>query len=77
MPKDAKLFVDGNRREMNSEMQTFETPKLEPGKTYYYVFRSDSIRDGETKGEERRVVVEAGKNVTVDFRTPVDATAKR
>src|SRR5262249_40897714 len=79
LPDDAKLYVDGVARTTSGGRRTFDTPNLEPGKSYYYVFKAEVVRDGQVRSEDQRVVVEAGKQVTVDFlRDPANvATAQR
>jgi uncharacterized protein (TIGR03000 family) len=74
LPEDGRLFVDGVAQAPARARRTFETPKLEPGKTYYYVFRADVVRDGKTESDNRRVIVQAGKDVTVDFRDMATVT---
>ena len=49
--------------------QTFETPKLDKGTVYFYSMKSEQTNEGETQAQTKRVCVEAGKDVTVDFRT--------
>jgi uncharacterized protein (TIGR03000 family) len=79
MPENGRLFVDGNPVTMTSPTRTFDTPRLEPGKSYYYTFKAEVVRDGKAQTEDRRVVVEAGKELTVDFTTMAEprVTAQR
>ena len=70
--------MDGNLRNTTSGKQTFETPSLEPGKSFYYVFKAEVVREGKTRSEDKRVVVEAGKEVNVAFGDLVETvSAKR
>jgi uncharacterized protein (TIGR03000 family) len=62
------IVVEGKR--------TFETPALEPGRSYFYTVEADVKKDGKTSTEKRRIEVEAGKAVTVDLR-PATAVAAR
>jgi uncharacterized protein (TIGR03000 family) len=57
--------------------QTFETPKLEKGKTFYYTVKAELPRAGRTVTETKRVNVEAGKSVIVDFTDASTLTASR
>lgn len=66
LPKGAKLYVN-DVAYAGDGTQTFDTPKLAKGKRFYYTVRAESTRDGRPVSESRRVPVEAGKEVTVDF----------
>jgi uncharacterized protein (TIGR03000 family) len=68
VPEDAKLFVDGTECPLKSARRTFETPKLDPGRQYYYTVRAETLRGGRKVEDSRRVVVEAGRLTTVDFQ---------
>jgi uncharacterized protein (TIGR03000 family) len=67
LPADARLSVDGVTFATTEGARTFETPKLEAGRSYYYTLRAEMVRDGKTHSEDKRVVVEAGKEVKVEF----------
>jgi uncharacterized protein (TIGR03000 family) len=67
IPEAARLYVDGVARPMTSTVRTFDTPELEPGQSYYYNFKVEVSQDGKTRSDDRRVIVQAGKDVTVDF----------
>ncbi len=66
LPSDAKLFVDGVAVQHTGN-RTLETPKLEPGQTYFYTMKAELQVNGQTQTETQRVVVEAGKKVNVEF----------
>jgi len=66
---DSAFTVDGSR--------TFETPRLEKGQRYYYTVKAEVAREGRTVNETRRIDIEAGKSVTVDFTTAATLTASR
>jgi uncharacterized protein (TIGR03000 family) len=70
LPADGRVIVDGIAFTTKDGTRTFETPKLEPGRSYYYTLRAEVDRDGKTQTEDKRVVVEAGKEVRVDFTSP-------
>jgi uncharacterized protein (TIGR03000 family) len=65
LPDGARLSVDGTAYGTSSK-QTFTTPRLEKGKVYHYTVKVEKADGG--KAETRKVKVEAGKEVTVDFR---------
>jgi uncharacterized protein (TIGR03000 family) len=67
LPADAKLYVDGVACPLTSEERTFKTPRLQPGRQYYYTIRAELVRDGEPVVDSRRVLVSAGKRAEVDF----------
>jgi uncharacterized protein (TIGR03000 family) len=68
LPSDAKLYVDGVECPLTSTPRTFETPKLDPGRQYYYTVKAEVVRGGRTQADSRRVIVEAGRTATVDFQ---------
>jgi uncharacterized protein (TIGR03000 family) len=68
LPKDGTLFVDG-KEYGNSAKQTFDTPKLAQGKTYFYILKVEVKAEKKAAPLTKRVTVEAGKDVTVDFRS--------
>jgi len=67
LPADARLYVDGVLYPLNSEVRSFTTPELEAGQRYYYTLQAELVRDGETRTARKRVIVEAGKDITVEF----------
>jgi uncharacterized protein (TIGR03000 family) len=77
VPEDAKLYVDGVLCPLNSTSRTFETPKLEPGRRYFYTVRAEVVRDGQPQSESRRIYVEAGKTTSVDFKELAGVQAAR
>jgi uncharacterized protein (TIGR03000 family) len=70
LPADARLTVNGVAVTAPEGARTFETPKLEAGRSYYYTLRAEMVRNGKTHTEDKRVVVEAGRAVTVEFTEP-------
>jgi uncharacterized protein (TIGR03000 family) len=67
LPADARLFVDGTLCPLTSEMRSFTTPELVAGQRYYYTLKAEVVRGGETRAARKRVIVEAGKDVAVEF----------
>ena len=57
----------GRRSASRTCSRTFQTPKLEPGRTYAYTLKAEVTRDGRTLSETRQVTLRAGKPVTVEF----------
>ncbi len=68
IPDGARLFVNDVAVEVNPAARTFETPQLEPGRLYHYVFRAEMPGDGQMIKDVQRVEVAAGKQVTVEFK---------
>jgi uncharacterized protein (TIGR03000 family) len=78
VPADAKLFIDDVVCPLTSDTRSFTTPKLKQGQKYFYDVKAEVLRDGETVAETQRVVLEAGKEVSVTFpRLTAVATAQR
>jgi uncharacterized protein (TIGR03000 family) len=76
LPENAKLTVNDVAVTAKGK-QTFTTPKLEQGKSYFYTVKAEIVRDGKPVTETRRIDVAAGKDVTVDFTVNANLTASR
>jgi uncharacterized protein (TIGR03000 family) len=70
LPEDAQLYVHGVFCPLTSGSRSFDTPKLEPGRRYLYILRTEMERDGRKVTQTRRVVFRAGEDVTVNFEEP-------
>jgi uncharacterized protein (TIGR03000 family) len=68
LPADARLYVDDVPCPLTSETRSFDTPDLDAGRAYYYTLKAEVVREGATQTATRRVVLEAGKQVTVEFK---------
>jgi uncharacterized protein (TIGR03000 family) len=81
LPADAKLYIDDQPMKATSNVRQFNTPELQPGRTYYYMVRVEAAKDGAPpQTVTRRVLVRAGEEVKADFKdmaTPVIATVKK
>ena len=55
--------------------RAFNTPTLEAGRKYFYTVKVAMTRDGRSVSDSKHVVLESGKNVTVEFKEPAVATA--
>jgi uncharacterized protein (TIGR03000 family) len=77
LPADARLYVDGVLCPLNSATRSFQTPDLDAGRRYYYTLKAEVERDGETRTASKRVVVEAGREVRVEFTELPVQTASR
>jgi uncharacterized protein (TIGR03000 family) len=70
MRENAKLIIDGEeyKKQFGSSERKFETPPLKPGTRYYYNAAAVWEPNNYTKiNRPRKVTVEAGQNVVVDF----------
>jgi uncharacterized protein (TIGR03000 family) len=74
VPAGAQVLVDGHRTRQTGTRRTFHTPALESGERYYYEV---TVRRPGGKRETRRVVVWAGRRVTVDFTAGLAAGGQR
>ena len=70
LPAEAKLWVDDVICPLTSETRSFNTPALQPGTQYFYVFKMEVEKDGKKVLENRRVVLSAGQQVNVNFNAP-------
>ncbi len=77
LPADARLYVDGVACTLTSASRSFNTPDLNAGQRYYYTLKAEVTRNGETVAKSQRVLVEAGKDVTVEFKDLPVRTASR
>lgn len=69
MPPGGRLTVNDVEL-LASDVRTFDTPRLEREKAYYYTMRVDYVEHGVPLNETRVVEVRAGKTYTVDFTKP-------
>ncbi len=74
LPADARLFADGRALNLSGVERKFVTPELPLGQEFVYRFKIEYERDGETVSVTKRVPVQAGATVTVEF---ADLTAAR
>jgi uncharacterized protein (TIGR03000 family) len=79
LPAEAVMYVDGVKCPLTSGSRSFATNPLEPGRKYYYTIRADLDRNGTLLTQSQKVVVESGRQVTVEFDSlaPVATTSQR
>jgi uncharacterized protein (TIGR03000 family) len=68
LPPNSKVYVDDQLIRSTPGKHRLETPPLERMELYSYTFRVEIERDGKTVTFLRKFPVQAGKNVTADFR---------
>jgi uncharacterized protein (TIGR03000 family) len=76
LPPGATLFVDGRRNERSDAVREFTTPVLSPGKEYAYLMKAEWRRDGRPETQEQRIEFRGGEQLTVDFTTGPNGTAR-
>ncbi len=69
VPEGGKLFVDGKQVNVAAGARVFSTPNLAQGESFFYDVRIEIERNGITRGEEQRVVIQAGQDAFVNFPT--------
>ncbi len=67
LPAGAKLIVDGRATTLTGAERSFSTPPLAAGQKFFYDVKAELMVDGTPVVEEKRVIVEAGANVTETF----------
>jgi uncharacterized protein (TIGR03000 family) len=64
---DAKVWVDGAATNQQGMERSFNSPPLQPG-NYVYTIRARWLENGQAVERDRRVNVQPGQSVTVNFR---------
>ncbi|MBX9627103.1 MAG: TIGR03000 domain-containing protein [Gemmataceae bacterium] len=75
LPAGAALYVDGRPTPGEGAERAFFTPALEPGQKYFYDVKAEFAVGGRTVTEDRRVVVQAGADLVVEFPKLMAAAA--
>jgi len=70
VPADAKLTANGRVLATETERRVFESPDLQPGKSFQYAFTAEVVRDGKPLTLTKKVVVRAGEETQVQFDLP-------
>jgi uncharacterized protein (TIGR03000 family) len=70
VPVDAEVYFDGSPTTETGSERVFETPPLQPGTKYAYHIRAAWNAGGDTTSQTRKVEVQAGAKVTIDFTRP-------
>jgi len=78
VPADAKLYFEGIPMELTGTDRHFVTPPLTPRRNYQYDVRAVwNDNQGHEVVQDRKVLVHAGDNLTVDFLTPAPGPTLR
>jgi uncharacterized protein (TIGR03000 family) len=75
VPADAKLYVDGGSTPGTGTERAFYTPPLERGKKYFYDVEAKVVVNGKEVTETKKVIVEAGADLTEEFTKLIAAVA--
>jgi uncharacterized protein (TIGR03000 family) len=67
---DAELVIDGRKTSKLGRSRSFESPKLDPGKTVTYELRASWSDGRQTVSESRKVTLTSGDSKVVDFTRP-------
>jgi uncharacterized protein (TIGR03000 family) len=67
---DAEVWLDGHKTVSTGTKRFYDSPPLEPGKTYSYDVTAAWGQDGKVITKEKKVAVAAGKVAVVDFTLP-------
>jgi len=71
VPGDAEVYFDGSPTGQTGTERQFFTPPLEKGQNYSYQVRATWNVDGDDISRTRKVMVQAGADVRVDFTSPM------
>jgi uncharacterized protein (TIGR03000 family) len=72
VPRDAKVWFNGQETTLTGRHRRFLSPTLLPGKTYSYKIRVRWTKDGKAVEEVRNIEFRAGESVPIDFTQPDD-----
>lgn len=65
---DAQVWFENSATSLQGMERLFHSPPLESGHNYTYTIKARWIENGQVVIRERRAIVEAGQNITVNFR---------
>jgi uncharacterized protein (TIGR03000 family) len=65
---DAQVWFDNQATTQQGMERIFESPSLTPNHSFTYTIKASWMESGKTVTQERQVSVQAGENVTVNFR---------
>jgi uncharacterized protein (TIGR03000 family) len=74
---NASVWIEGAPTRQRGTERVFESPPLDPGRSYSYDIRARwTTAGGRTADETRHVLVRAGASATVDFNAPAPADSR-
>jgi uncharacterized protein (TIGR03000 family) len=75
VPADAKLYIDGKLMDGTTTERSFYTPPLAQGQSYFYDVRLETVKDGKTVVQDKKVIVQAGALVKESFKRSGELTS--
>jgi uncharacterized protein (TIGR03000 family) len=73
LPADAKLSIEGQATKSTSELRTFTSPPIQPGKDFEYTLKAEVNRGGRAQSTTTKVTVRAGQETFVTLERPSGA----
>jgi uncharacterized protein (TIGR03000 family) len=70
---DAQLWFDDVLTRKRGPDRVFQTPPLEPDRSFYYIVRARWMENGRGVEQTRKVSVRAGRRSVLDFTRPPDS----
>jgi uncharacterized protein (TIGR03000 family) len=68
---DAQVWFDNQATTQRGMERLFHSPPLEPNQSFAYTIKARWMENGQAVNRERRVNVQAGRNITVNFREDI------
>src|SRR4051812_3720305 len=68
LPADAKLYVEGVLCPKTGATRSFDSPPIQPGRSYSYELRAEIERDGKTVADTKTIKVRPGQTTELDWR---------
>ncbi|OAI54212.1 hypothetical protein AYO44_15290 [Planctomycetaceae bacterium SCGC AG-212-F19] len=65
---DAQVWFGDTATTQQGTQRVFQSPALEPGKNFIYTLKARWMENGQAVERERKVTVQAGQRITVNFR---------
>jgi uncharacterized protein (TIGR03000 family) len=65
---EAQVWIGDTPTTQQGTQRLFHSPALEPGKNFIYTIKARWMENGQAVERERRVTVQAGQRITVNFR---------
>jgi len=70
VPAGARLWIDGQLTAQTGAVRSFETPSLDPGRSYSYKLVAEWVENGQTVTRERTVQFAAGNQAVANLTVP-------
>jgi uncharacterized protein (TIGR03000 family) len=77
LPAGARLTFDGTPTRSAGATRSFQSPPLEPGRTYHYTLAAEVIHDGQKLTVTREVAVRAGQDSEVRLNPSAFQVARK